>query len=325
MTGTQTGGAGRSFLPLAAEAGPAPGGAAPVGAGALTEPDTRAISIELLSAMMSLSPDAALVVDSEGRVVAVNERAEDLFGYPHGRLAGLYVEALVPERGRRRHREFRAQFLGQPQSRLMGAGVELTGRRQDGSEFPLDISLAPIVNEGERLVVAAIRDMTEQRRSTAAQAELATIVRSSFDAIISTTLEGKVTNWNPAAEELLGYRGDEILGRHIATLVPSHASVVLEELLDAASEGGHRGARATHAGVTATATRWTSPYPYPRFGTPVGWCVASRPSPVTLPPARRWRASSGGCWPKKSGPVWTERRWPLSATGSASPTTCMTM
>ncbi len=192
--------------------------------------------------MMSLSPDAALVVDSDGRVVSVNERAEDLFGYAPGSLAGLYIEALVPERVRRRHRQYRSQFLAQPQSRLMGAGLELTGRRQDGSEFPLDISLAPIVNEGERLVVAAIRDMTEQRQATAAQAELATIVRSSFDAIISTTLEGHITNWNPAAQDLLGYSRDSILGQHIATLVPDHASVVLEELLDAASDRGHRGA-----------------------------------------------------------------------------------
>jgi PAS domain S-box-containing protein len=191
---------------------------------------------------MSLSPDAAVVVDSEGRIVSVNERAEALFGYQPGSLAGLFIEALVPERARRRHREHRSAFLQRPQRRLMGAGLELSGRRRDGSEFPVDISLASIVNEGEQLVVAAIRDVTEQRQATAAQAELATIVRSSFDAIISTSLEGRITNWNPAAEGLLGYPRADIIGQHIAILVPEHASLVLEELLDAASRGDHRGA-----------------------------------------------------------------------------------
>jgi PAS domain S-box-containing protein len=202
----------------------------------------RAISVELLAAIMSLSPDATVVVDGEGHVVAVNERAEELFGYAPGDLAGRPIEVLVPERARHRHRQHRSVYLTQPQNRPMGASLELTGRRRDGSEFPLDISLAPIVNEGERLVVAAVRDMTEQRRATAAQAELATIVRSSFDAIISTTLEGAITNWNPAAEALLGYSRDEALGQHIAMLVPEHASLVWEELLDRASSSGRRGA-----------------------------------------------------------------------------------
>jgi len=176
-------------------------------------------------------------------MVSVNSRAEELFGYPSGALAGLHIEALVPERSRRRHRQHRSVFLEHPQSRMMGAGLELTGRRHDNSEFPVDVSLAPIVNEGERLVVAAIRDVTQQRQATAAQAELAIIVRSSFDAIISTTLEGHIVNWNPAAQKLLGYSREDILGEHIAVLIPDSASTALEELLDTASYvSGRRGA-----------------------------------------------------------------------------------
>jgi len=204
--------------------------------------DTRSISTELLSAVMSLIPDAAIVADGDGRIVSGNQRAERLFGYLPGSLIGLPIEELVPERARRRHRGHRSAFLVGPQDRPMGAGLELTGRRRDGSEFPLDISLAPIVNAGERLVVAAIRDVTEQRRATASQAELAAIVRSSLDAIISTALEGHITSWNPAAEELLGYRRADIVGEHISTLVPEHASAVFEELLEEAAMKGHPGA-----------------------------------------------------------------------------------
>lgn len=207
--------------------------------------DARAISAELLSAVMSLIPDASVIADVEGRIVSVNEQAEDLFGYAPGSLAGLSVESLIPERVRRRHRLHREEFSADPQSRPMGAGLELTGRRRDGSEFPIDISLAPIVSGGEQLVIAAIRDATEQRKASAVQAELATIVRSSFDAIISTTLDGRITNWNPAAEDLLGFRPDEILGQHVTALVPNHALPVLEELLEAASESRYREALLT--------------------------------------------------------------------------------
>jgi PAS domain S-box-containing protein len=209
------------------------------------DPDSRAISSALLSAVISLMPDAAVVVDAGGQIVSVNAQAEALFGYSRGSLVGLAIEALVPERARTRHRQHRSGYAAAPQNRPMGAGLGLTGRRRDGSEFPLDISLAEIENSGEQLVVAAVRDVSEQRAATAAQAELAAIVRSSLDAIISTTLEGAITNWNPAAEVLLDYPRDQILGQHIAVLVPENASAVLEELLDAAGRTAHRGARDT--------------------------------------------------------------------------------
>jgi PAS domain S-box-containing protein len=190
-------------------------------------------------------PDAAVIADATGRIVSANEQAETLFGYPPGSLVGQPVEALVPERVRQRHRQHRAFYRQAALKRPMGAGLELTGRRRDGSEFPLDISLAPIESSDQQLVVAAVRDVTDQRAAAAAQSELATIVNSSLDAIISTTLEGVITNWNPAAEALLGYSREAIIGEHIALLVPDHSSIVLEELLDSAYASSHRGARDT--------------------------------------------------------------------------------
>lgn len=205
----------------------------------------RAISAELLEAFMALMPDAAVVIDERGHIVAVNEQAEDLFSYSRGELAGLTIEALIPERVRHRHREHRSRYLTEPAARPMGGGLELTGRRRDGHEFPVDISLAPIVSSGQRLVVAAVRDETDRQETIAAQAELATIVRSSLDAIISTTLEGHITNWNPAAEHLFGYSRDQVLGEHIAMLAPDQESIVLEELLDHTYQGSHRSSRDT--------------------------------------------------------------------------------
>ncbi len=205
-----------------------------------TTEDSRVIASELLSAVMSLMPDAAVVADPDGRIVSANGHAEELFGYSSGSLTGLGIESLIPERVRQRHLGLRATYMVDPQVRSMGAGLHLTGRRRDGSEFPIDISLAPITDSGDRLVVAAIRDVSEQRRADAIQVELATIVNSSSEAIFSTSVDGRITNWNPAAEELFGFSAVEIQGEHIAALVPDHASAILEELLGAASEGQQR-------------------------------------------------------------------------------------
>ncbi|MGC9962670.1 MAG: PAS domain S-box protein [Acidimicrobiales bacterium] len=210
-----------------------------------SDADARAISDELLGAFMALMPDAAVAVDGAGRVVSVNEQAEELFGYPPGSLTGLPIETLVPERARNRHRHHRTAYVAEPENRPMGAGLELTGRRRDGREFPVDISLAAIASSAERLVVAAVRDLSDKHAAAAAQAELAAIVRSSLDAIMSTTLEGQITSWNPAAEQLFGYRSEEIVGQHIAALVPAESSAVLEELLELAHDGAYRGARDT--------------------------------------------------------------------------------
>jgi PAS domain S-box-containing protein len=210
--------------------------------------DSRVIASELLGAVVSLIPDAAVVADPEGRIVSVNAHLEQLFRYSSGSLTGLSVEILIPERVRRRHQGLRASYMDDPQIRSMGAGLHLTGRRSDGTEFPIDISLAPITNSGNQLVVAAIRDVSQQRQAAAAQAELATIVSSSSDAIFTTSLDGHLTNWNPGAETLFGFNKEEILGQHIATLVPGHASDVLEELLGAAADNRH------HAALD---TRWS--------------------------------------------------------------------
>ena len=206
---------------------------------------SRRAEPELLGAVMSLIPGAAVAVGGDGVIVLANEQAERLFGYPPGSLTGNPMEALVPERRRSRHRGHRVSFTAAAEPRAMGAGLELSGRRFDGTEIPVDISLAPIDTAVGQLVIAGIRDMSEQMRAQAVQAELATLVRSSFDAIVSTTLDGHISSWNPAAQTLLGYSVDHIIGQHISVLVPAEESLALEELLDAASRGVQVAARDT--------------------------------------------------------------------------------
>jgi PAS domain S-box-containing protein len=186
---------------------------------------------ELLDLFLAVMPDAAVVVDGDGRIRAVNQHTEKLFGYPAEKLLGQPIEALIPERVRYQHRRHRAAYAEAPRARAMGAGLDLAGRRRNGSEFPIDISLAPISGADNPLVVASIRDATERKAATSAQAELAAIVQSSLDAIVAMSLEGVITSWNPGAQRLLGYEPGAIVGRHVSALLAEDASIAFEELL----------------------------------------------------------------------------------------------
>jgi PAS domain S-box-containing protein len=104
------------------------------------------------------------VVDAEGVVIVSNALAERMFGYARGALVGHSVEALIPERFRETHVAHRRGFLVNPRTRPMGsASMSLTGRRRDGTEFPVEISLSPMKAEHGWLVMAAVRDITERK------------------------------------------------------------------------------------------------------------------------------------------------------------------
>jgi PAS domain S-box-containing protein len=193
----------------------------------------------LIDMVLALVPDAAVVVDADGEIIAINENLGGLFGYRADELTGQRIEVLVPERFRHGHRGLRTGYLADPKVRAMGAGLDLYGRRRDGTEFPVDISLAPVHTAGRVLVVAAIRDVTERRATEAAHAQLAAIVRTSLDAILATTVDGRISSWNPAAERTFGFTGDEILGQHVSRLVPTDQSELFEEQLDGARRNQH--------------------------------------------------------------------------------------
>jgi len=114
--------------------------------------------------MLEAAPDAMLAIDREGKIEVVNQQVERLFGYSREELLGLKIEVLIPARYANVHVGHRSKFFADPLTRPMGFGLELAGRRKDGSEFPVDISLSSVVSKLGPLVVAAIRDITERRR-----------------------------------------------------------------------------------------------------------------------------------------------------------------
>lgn len=199
------------------------------------------LTTALLETFLALMPDAAVVVGDSGEIVSINPNAEALFGYPPDELVGRPLEVRVPERLRPRHRRDRAEYQQAPRTRPMGVGMELTGRRRDGREFPVDISLAPIGMTERPLVVAAVRDASERQTANRARSQLASIVESSQDGILSINPEGFVRSWNPGAKNILGYPAEDALGSHISQMIPADSSTAFEELLDAAASDARPG------------------------------------------------------------------------------------
>jgi two-component system, sensor histidine kinase len=114
--------------------------------------------------LLQFSPDALIVVDSQGIILFANATSRALFGYSREQLIGQSIDMLVPERFRFRHGAHLAGFLRSPSAREMGARItDLFARRADGSEFPAGIRLAPMQDGDKTFVAAAIRDMSERR------------------------------------------------------------------------------------------------------------------------------------------------------------------
>jgi len=210
----------------------------------------------LSPSILEAIPDAVAAVNQQGFIVQINTQTEAMFGYTRDELIGQKIEVLVPERQRPQHDGHRERFHAQPKIRRMGSGLDLNGRRRDGSEFPVEISLSPVQTGNGLIVLSAIRDISdhkrveeELRRASAelevrkarelrdSQMRLALIVDSSQDAIIGKNLDGIVTHWNKGAEEIYGYTAQEMIGRHISSLAAPDKADEIKQILEHIRKG----------------------------------------------------------------------------------------
>jgi PAS domain S-box-containing protein len=125
----------------------------------------RRQSDEVYKKLLDAAPDAVIVVEGSGRIVLANIQTERLFGYHRDELTGEWVEILIPERFRASHPGHRGRFFAMSKVRPMGSGLELFGRKRDGSEFPIELSLSPLPTEEGLLISASIRDITDRKQS----------------------------------------------------------------------------------------------------------------------------------------------------------------
>jgi PAS domain S-box-containing protein len=175
----------------------------------------------LIHDLIESAPDALVLVDLTGRIVHVNKQLEALTGYSRDELVGHDVEVLVSEPVRELHREHRARYFASPEPRPM---VCVKGRRKDGTEVPVDISLNPIRAGDGQLIVTTIRDVAERERVEEERRRNEVLFRglleSAPDAIVIVDRDARIVLVNGQAQKLFGYDRDEMIGQPIEILLP---------------------------------------------------------------------------------------------------------
>jgi two-component system sensor kinase FixL len=180
---------------------------------------------EQLDTIINTTVDGIVVIDAEGRIEAFNRGAERLFGYPRSEVLGRNVSLLMPSPYHEEHDGYLQQYLGTGHATIIGTGREVSGRRRDGTVFPLHLSVGEMVVGGERKFTGMLHDLTERVRLEgqlrSSEARWRAVIDSAVDGIIVIDEHGRIESFNPAAERLFGHEEQEVLGRNVAMLMPS--------------------------------------------------------------------------------------------------------
>lgn len=181
--------------------------------------------------MLKTAQHAIFARNCEHRILRANPQTEIMFGYSTQELLGQALEVLVPERFRVADLEMQPGFVAEPKIGSMGPGLDLYGSRKDGLEDSLEIVLNPMTTAEGSFAIATIIDTTDRRGADEATRNLAAVVESCDDAIITKDLNGIIRSWNLGAEKIFGYTSAEMVGQHMALLLPPERTDEEDQIL----------------------------------------------------------------------------------------------
>jgi PAS domain S-box-containing protein len=167
--------------------------------------------------LLEAAPDAMVVVNQSGEIVLLNVQAEKQFGYRRDELLGQQVKNLIPEGFAERLIADGTRTAADALAQQIGTGIELSGRRKDGSEFPIEIMLSPLDSAEGILVTAAIRDITTRKGM---EGRYRGLLEAAPDAMVVVNQSGEIVLLNVQAEKRFGYRRDELLGQKVKNIIP---------------------------------------------------------------------------------------------------------
>ena len=174
--------------------------------------------------LLEAAPDAMVVVNQGGEIVLLNVQAEKQFGYRRDELLGQKVTNIIPEGFAERLIADDLRSAEDALAQQIGTGIELTGRRKDGSEFPIEIMLSPLESAEGNLVTAAIRDISVRKAAEKHLAQMEGryrgLLEAAPDAMVVVNQGGEIVLLNVQAEKQFGYRRDELLGQKVTNIIP---------------------------------------------------------------------------------------------------------
>ena len=190
------------------------------------------------SGVVQISEDAIVTVDESHAITLFNPGAEKVFGHRAEDVIGRPIHLLLPERYRAMHAAHMNRFFSSGDTlRAMGERTVIRGLRNDGSEFPAEASIAKFKAGSEMILTVRLRDISRRMQAEQGLRRLAAIVDSSEDAIISQSLDGVITTWNPGAEKMFGYAAAEIIGLNASMLLPPKFREELSQQVEQVKEG----------------------------------------------------------------------------------------
>jgi len=177
-----------------------------------------------LRAILDTLLDGVIAIDEAGAILVFNPAAEALFGYRRDEVLGLNVKALMPAPDHDAHDAYLANYLRTGVKKIIGIGREVTGRRKDGSRFPLYLSIGEAPLDGQRLFVGVLHDLTARKRTEEKLLTLSRVVEQSPNAVMIVGLDGAIEYVNPSFTRLTGYAAEEAVGLNPAQLCSAHTS-----------------------------------------------------------------------------------------------------
>jgi len=174
--------------------------------------------------LLESTPDAVVIIEANGRILHVNEQTVRLFGYTRKELLGQSLEFLLPPRFRESHADRRIGYFADSRTRQMGVGLELSGLRKDGREFPIDVSLTSAETDEGYTATAFIRDLSERQASDAVlrknSKHFEALLESAPDAVVIVDAGFHIFFANKQAEALFEYNRSELLDQPVEILIP---------------------------------------------------------------------------------------------------------
>jgi PAS domain S-box-containing protein len=174
--------------------------------------------------LLEAAPDAMVVVDQNGEIVLLNVQAEKQFGYSRDELVGQKVKNIIPVGFAERLIADGTRSAADALAQQIGTGIELSGRRKDGSEFPIEIMLSPLKSAEGILVTAAIRDISirkdAEKHLARMEGRYRGLLEAAPDAMVVVNQNGEIVLLNVQAEKQFGYRRDELVGQKVKNIIP---------------------------------------------------------------------------------------------------------